>query len=157
MTEAVHVRLTRSQTLLIGLVLAMALLWVRPSQAQHIDYILGTGGLLTVQQAAPGIYFNNQPSYYFAGSSNSLKSLNINTGLDVFLDLTTAGWTTPLTVIGANYGMNITIPLVHTNGSLDLSTEHRQQPFPGRSQQERVGNLVDLCRADQSRLAHAGL
>ena len=122
----------RGQTLLVGLALAIAFLWIRPSQAQHIDYILGTGGLLTVQQAPPGIYFNNQPSYYFAGSSSALKSLNINTGLDVFLDLTTAGWTTPLTVMGANYGMNITIPLVHTNGSLDLSTDN--SPFQaGRS------------------------
>jgi len=132
MNKVAAPQLRLGKPLLIGLTLAIAFLWIGPAQAQHIDYILGTGGLLMVQQAPPGIYFNNQPSYFFAGSSSALKSLNINAGLDVFLDLTTIGWTTPLTVLGANYGMNVTIPLVHTNGSLDLSTDNN--PFQvGRS------------------------
>jgi hypothetical protein len=53
-----------------------------------------------------------------------LKQLDVDTGLDVFTDLTTAGWTTPLTVLGANYGMNVTVPLVVTNGSLDVNTNN---------------------------------
>jgi hypothetical protein len=52
----------RGQTRFVGLALALAFLWIKPSQAQHIDYILVTGGLLSVQQAPPGIYFNNQLS-----------------------------------------------------------------------------------------------
>jgi hypothetical protein len=88
-----------------------------PSPAQHIDYVLGTGGLLTAQQPPPSIYFNNQLSYYSAGGTNSLGPLNVKHGTDIWLDLPTAGWTTPLTVFGANYGMNATLSRKHQRQS----------------------------------------
>ena len=77
--------------------------------------------MLTDQQPPPGIYLNDQPSYYFANGSKTLGPVGGSSGINVFLNLTTAGWTSPWTVLGANYGMSVTAALVHTNGSLDLS------------------------------------
>jgi hypothetical protein len=104
----------------------IALLAGQSARAQHIDYLLGGGGLLTAQQPPPSVYVNNEPSDYWAPHSNSLKRLDINTNLNMFTDIQTIGWTTPVTLPnGGHYGMSISIPtVVDTNGRLDVGTSN---------------------------------
>ena len=126
----------RRLTILLGAVASVILLPVQELHAQHTDYILGSAGLLSGQQAPPGVYYQNQPSYYWAGNSTTgpFGRLNASTNLDLFIDLNTIGWTTPWTLFGAHYGMQMTVPLVNTNGSLDLRSQ-----FFNPAVQERFG------------------
>ncbi|WP_448205653.1 SphA family protein [Azospirillum sp. sgz302134] len=127
----------------LGLLVAMIALPVRSLHAQHTDYILGSAGLLSAQQPPPGIYYQNQPSYYWASKSDTgpFGRLDTQSNLDLFVDLNTIGWTTPWTLFGAHYGMQITVPLVNTNGSLDTRTQ-----FPNPAVQQRLG----VSRSDTS-------
>src|SRR5438309_8896399 len=44
--------------------LALLILFATPARAQHSDWLLGTDGLLSGQQAPRGIYYSNIWSYY---------------------------------------------------------------------------------------------
>ena len=102
-----------------GLIALAAL--VMPARAQHTDWILGSGGLQTPAQPAPGFYYINQASFYWASGDRNLRRLDISSNLDLFIDLNTGVWITPWKIFGASYGMDLTIPLVNTNGALDFA------------------------------------
>jgi hypothetical protein len=104
-----------------------------PAQAQHGDYLLGTSGLLSAQQAPEGIFYSNIWSYYHASGSNFAEtgplkcgprdriclSLNLagNGSLDAFVDQNVIGWTTPLKILGANYGFFVDVPFAILDAS----------------------------------------
>ena len=104
-------------------VLAFALLAIAflpaTARAQHSDWLLGSFGLNGATQPPEGVYYQNMWSYYQASGSGfihtGLKSgplggaglgLNINGSgsLDIFVDQNIVAWTTPLKILGANYG-----------------------------------------------------
>lgn len=96
------------------------------AQAEHGDWLLGTCALNGASQAPEGFYYQNLWSYYSATASKFVQTGPLKTGprgnvslglnfsgtgrLDLFVDQNTVGYTTPLKILGANYGFNITIP-----------------------------------------------
>ena len=52
--------------------LTLLILFATPVHAQHGDWLMGTDGLLSAQQAPEGIFYSNVWSYYHASSSDFL-------------------------------------------------------------------------------------
>ena len=50
--------------------LALLILFATPAHAQHGDWLMGTDGLLSGQQAPQGMYYSNIWSYYHASGSD---------------------------------------------------------------------------------------
>jgi hypothetical protein len=119
--------------------LAIVLVLATPARAQHGDYPLGTAGILGAQQAPEGLYYSNVWSYYHASGSafaqtGPLKcgkfdhvcaSLNVggSGSLDLFIDQNFFGWTTPLKILGANYGFFVDVPFAIADASGAASLE----------------------------------
>src|SRR6202165_4697277 len=113
--------------------LTFLVLLATPARAPHSDWLLGTDGLLSGQQAPRGIFYSNIWSYYHASGSNFAEtgplkcgprdriclSLNLggNGSLDAFVDQNVIGWTTPLKILGANYGFFVDIPFAILDAS----------------------------------------
>jgi len=113
--------------------LAFLVLFAKPARAQHGDYPLGTVGILGAEQAPEGVYYSNVFSYYHASGdgfaeTGPLKcgpldrvclSLNLggNGSLDAYIDQNIFGWTTPLKILGANYGFFVDVPFAIINAS----------------------------------------
>jgi hypothetical protein len=49
---------------------ALLILFAAPARAQHGDWLMGTDGLLSGQQAPQGMYYSNIWSYYHASGSD---------------------------------------------------------------------------------------
>ncbi len=113
-----------------------------PAHAQHSDYLLGTNSLLSGQQPPEGIYYFNVWSYYHASGSDFLQAsltkcgpifhkacgtANLSAGargtLDSFVDQNIIGWTTPLTFLGAHYGLLVDVPFAIANASGNATLE----------------------------------
>jgi hypothetical protein len=118
--------------------LAFFILVAPPAHCEHGDWLMGTDGLLSAQQAPEGVFYSNVWSYYHASSSDFVATgplkcsprdhvcLNLNLGgsgsLDEFVDQNVIGWTSPYKVLGANYGLFIDVPfaIADANGSASL-------------------------------------
>jgi hypothetical protein len=125
--------------------LALLILFATPARAQHGDWLMGTDGLLSAQQAPEGIFYSNVWSYYHAsssdfgtiripkglGASTSLK-LSVSGSLDEFVDQNIIGWTSPYKVLGANYGLFVDVPFAIADASGNASLEPVLNP-PGGS------------------------
>jgi len=125
--------------------LALVVLLTTPasSYAQHGDYLLGTLGLLGGTQAPEGIYYQNIFSYYHASDSLILEAsrtrdlqlfgqqlgLTVDArfkgkaNLDAYVDQNIIGMTTPLKILGANYGFMIDIPFDAVQGTNDAGLD----------------------------------
>jgi hypothetical protein len=106
--------------------LAFLVLFATPARAQHSDWLLGTDGLLSGQQAPRGIYYSNIWSYYHASGSDFAETgplkcgprdrvcLGLNLGgngsLDLFVDQNVFVWTSPYKILGATYGLLVDVP-----------------------------------------------
>jgi hypothetical protein len=110
-----------TRLLLIVLLGAAPLLAPTAAEAQHIDWTLGSEGLLSQDQPPPGLYYSNEAVYYWASGDRALRALSANANLDIFLDFNTLLWVSRWKLLGANFGMDASIPLVNTNGSLDIT------------------------------------
>jgi hypothetical protein len=113
--------------------LAIILLLAPPARAQHSAYLLGTLGLNGGSQVPEGIFYSNIWSWYHASGSNFAETgplkcgpldrvcLGLNVGghgnLDLFVDQSIIGWTSPYKFIGANYGLFIDIPFALADAS----------------------------------------
>ena len=141
-------KLMRFRAMLVSLgCLAFLILFAQPAHAQHSDWLLGTDGLMSAQQAPEGIFYYNVWSYYHASgstfvspfppqcpttpgvikcTSSSGTSLDLKGSLDEFVDQNIIGWTSPYKVLGANYGLFIDVPfaIADANGAASL------QPIP---------------------------
>jgi hypothetical protein len=114
------------------------------SYAQHGNYLLGSLGLLGGAQAPEGIYYQNIFSYYNASGSATFDAsrtrtleafgrqlgvltananLNLKASLDAYVDQNIIGVTTPLKVLGANYGFMVDIPFDQVTGSGDAALD----------------------------------
>jgi hypothetical protein len=118
--------------------LAFLLLFAKPARAQHGDWLMGTDGLLSGQQAPEGFYYSNIWSYYHASGSDFAEtgplkcgprdrvclSLNLggNGSLDEFVDQNVIVWTSPYKILGANYGLLVDVPfaIVDASGAAGL-------------------------------------
>ncbi len=128
-----------SRSMRVGITcLAFLILLAPPAHCQHGDWLMGTDGLLSAQQAPEGIFYSNVWSYYHASSSDFFPTgplkcsphdhicLNLNLGgsgsLDEFVDQNIVGWTSPYKVLGANYGLFIDVPfaIADASGSASL-------------------------------------
>lgn len=135
-------KLMRFRAMLVSLgCLAFLILFAEPARAQHSDWLLGTDGLLSAQQAPEGIFYSNVWSYYRASGStfvspfpppsakgvgSSTTGLDLKGSLDEFVDQNIIGWTSPYKVLGANYGFFVDVPfaIADANGAASL------QPIP---------------------------
>jgi len=132
-------KLMRFRAVLVALgCLASVILFAQPAHAQHGDWLMGTDGLLSAQQAPEGIFYSNVWSYYHASGSDfgsiespkcgaatictSLK-LNVSGSLDEFVDQNIIGWTSPYKVLGANYGLFVDVPFAIADASGAASLE----------------------------------
>ena len=106
--------------------------------AQHGDWLLGSFGFQGAAQPPEGWYYMNQFSYYHTSgsgfaSTGPLKcgprgpqclgaNLNGTGSLDLFIDANILTWTSPLKVLGANYGLNLIVPfaIADAGGSASL-------------------------------------
>lgn len=138
--------------------LAFLILFAQPARAQHGDWLMGTDGLLSAQQAPEGIFYSNVWSYYHASGSDfvtasqprctaleycqSLK-LNVSGSLDEFVDQNIIGWTSPYKVLGANYGLFIDVPFAIADASgtasLEPNLSQNRVSSSGSSQQTSAG------------------
>ncbi len=119
--------------------LAILILFAKPARAEHGDWLMGTDGLLSAQQAPEGIFYSNVWSYYHASGSDFVATgplkcssqdkvcLSLNLGgsgsLDEFVDQNTIGWTSPYKVLGASYGCFIDAPFAIADASGSASLE----------------------------------
>jgi hypothetical protein len=119
--------------------LGFLFLLATPARAEHGDWLLGTDGLLSAQQAPEGFYYSNIWSYYHASGSDftalgPLKCgprdrvcLSLNLGghgnLDEFVDQNIIGWTSPYKLLGANYGLLVDVPFAIAAASGTASLE----------------------------------
>jgi hypothetical protein len=131
--------------------LLFLILFVKPAHAQHGDWLLGTDGLLSAQQAPEGILYQNLWSYYHASGSSFLQSgpiicgprgklclgfnANANGSLDLFVDQNIFWLVTPYKLLGANYGFLIDVPF----GIADASGAAALEPFLSSS---RIGSVT---------------
>ncbi len=113
--------------------LAILILFAKPARAEHGDWLMGTDGLLSAQQAPEGIFYSNVWSYYHASGSDFVATgplkcssqdkvcLSLNLGgsgsLEEFVDQNIIGWTSPYKVLGANYGLFIDVPFAIADAS----------------------------------------
>ena len=112
----------------------LLLLFVKPAQAQHGDWPLGTDGLLSGQQGPEGVYIQNLWSWYHASNDGFLQTGNLKCGpargrlclsanlsasgsLDAFVDQIIIPVNTPFKVLGATYGFLIDIPFAIVDAS----------------------------------------
>jgi len=145
--------------------LALLILFAKPAHAQHGDWLMGTDGLLSAQQAPEGIFYSNVWSYYHASGSNfvSLASpapplgtggngplkLNVSGSLDEFVDQNIIGWTSPYKVLGANYGLFVDVPFAIADASGAASLEpvlslHGSSPSLQASAGVTKGSIGDI-------------
>jgi len=132
--------LIRSKLVRVALgVLAFLLLFVKPAHAEHGDWLLGTDGLLSAQQAPEGILYQNLWSYYHASGNSFLQAgavkcgprgklclgfnANGNGSLDLFVDQNVFWLVTPYKLLGANYGFLIDVPFAIADASGDAALE----------------------------------
>jgi hypothetical protein len=103
------------------------------ARAQHGDWLLGSFGFQGASQPPQGSYYMNQFSYYHASGSGFASTGPIKCGprgavclganlsgtgsLDLFIDANILTWTSPLKVLGANYGLNLIIPFAIADAS----------------------------------------
>jgi hypothetical protein len=113
----------------------------KPARAQHSDWLMGTDGLLSGQQAPRGMYYSNIWSYYHASGSDFAEigplkcgprdrvclgfNLGGNGSLDLFVDQNVFVWTSPYNVLGANYGLLVDVPF----GIADASGASSLEPI----------------------------
>ena len=119
--------------------LAFLICFAKPARAQHGDWLMGSNGLLSAQQAPEGIFYSNIWSYYHASGSDfaetgplkcgprdriclSLK-LGGNGNIDLFVDQNVVGWTSPYKILGATYGLLVDVPFVIADASGAASVE----------------------------------
>ena len=118
--------------------LAFLILFAKPAHAQHGDWLMGTNGLLSAQQAPEGTFYSNVWSYYHVSSSDFVATgqlkcsphdhicLSLDLGgsgsLDEFVDQNIIGWTSPYKVLGATYGLFVDVPfaIADASGSASL-------------------------------------
>src|ERR1700687_3151316 len=160
--------------------LAFLVLFATPARAQHSDWLLGTDGLLSGQQAPRGIYYSNIWSYYHASGNNFAEtgplkcgprdrvclSLNLggNGSLDLFVDQNVFVWTSPYKILGATYGLLVDVPF----GIADASGAGSVETVPGLywglvcvatghdcGASHQGQHLQHVCAADKSGLALA--
>lgn len=159
----------RSKSMCVGLgCLGFLILLSAPARAQHGDWLLGTDGLLSAQQAPEGFYYSNIWSYYHASGSNftalgPLKcgphnriclSLNLggNGSLDEFVDQNVIGWTSPYKILGANYGLFVDVPFAIADASgaaslqpvLSLDSGSFALPSHQSSGEATKGSITDI-------------
>jgi hypothetical protein len=119
--------------------LAFLILFAKPAHAQHGDWLLGTFGLLSAQQAPEGILYQNLWSYYHASGNTFLEGGSVKCGprgklclgfsangtgsLDLFVDQNTFWLVTPYKLLGANYGFLIDVPFAIADASGDAALE----------------------------------
>jgi hypothetical protein len=126
--------LLRSKPIGISVLCALFLITVVGSaRAQHGDWLLGTFGLLSGQQAPEGILYQNLWSYYHASGAGFLQTgpvicgprgrlclgfnASANGALDLFVDQNTIWLVTPYKLLGANYGFLIDVPFAIADAS----------------------------------------
>lgn len=113
--------------------LAVLILFVKPAHAEHGDWLLGTDGLLSAQQAPEGILYQNLWSYYHASGDSFLQTGPVKCGprgklclgfnangtgsLDLFVDQNVFSLVTPYKLLGANYGFLIDVPFAIADAS----------------------------------------
>jgi len=132
----------RRVAIVVG-VAGMLMAWPALAWAQHGNWIPGTLGLLGGAQAPEGIYYQNVFSYYHASGSATLDvsrardlqvlgrqlgltvnaNFNANASLDSYVDQNIIGMTTPLKILGANYGFLVDIPFIEVRGTGDAALD----------------------------------
>jgi hypothetical protein len=131
--------LLRSKPIGVPLVCVLFLIvFVTSAHAQHGDWLLGTEGLLSGQQAPEGILYQNLWSYYHASGNflqispvlcgpRSKLCLGLNAtasgSLDLFVDQSIVWLVTPYKLLGANYGFLIDVPFAIADASGAASLE----------------------------------
>ena len=155
----------------IGTALLSALfliICVMPAYAQHGDWLLGTNGLLSAQQAPEGLLYQNLWSYYHASGDGFIQTGPIKCGplgklclglnakangsLDLFVDQNILWVVTPYKLLGANYGFLMDVPFAIAGasgaGELEpvLSSEHGSVTLPSvqRSSGSTKGTIADI-------------
>lgn len=150
--------------------LAFVILFATPAQAQHGDWLMGTDGLLSGQQAPRGMYYSNVWSYYHASGSDFAEtgplkcgprdrvclSLNLggNGSLDLFVDQNIFIWTSPykVPVLGATYGLLVDVPFAIADASgagslepiLSLNRGSLALPSLQNSGEATKGSITDI-------------
>jgi len=123
----------------MALCLVISLLNPTSARAQHGDWLLGTDGLLSAQQAPEGVLYQNLWSYYHASGNTFLQTGPIKCGprgkiclgfnangsgsLDLFVDQNIFWLVTPFKFLGASYGFLIDVPFAIADANGDASLE----------------------------------
>jgi hypothetical protein len=124
----------RSKAIGVALVCVLFVIsFAKAAYAQHGDWLLGTDGVLSAQQAPEGILYQNLFSYYHAAGPTFLQTgpvicgprgklcLGFNAGasgsLDLFVDQNIFWLVTPYKLLGANYGFLVDVPFAIADAS----------------------------------------
>lgn len=113
--------------------LFLMIMSVGQAHAQHGDWLLGTDGVLSAQQAPVGLLYQNLFSYYHASGDSFLQTgpilcgprgklclgfnASANGSLDLFVDQNIFWLVTPFEVLGANYGFLVDVPFAIADAS----------------------------------------
>ncbi len=148
--------------------LAFLIFLAAPAHAQHGDWLMGTDGLLSAQQAPEGVFYSNVWSYYHVSGSDFVATgvlkcsphdrvcLSLDVGgsgsLDEFVDQNIIGWTSPFKVLSASYGFFMDVPfaIADAQGSaslqpvLSLNRDSRALPSLRSSAGVTKGSIGDI-------------
>lgn len=115
--------MNKSQNWMLAGLCATGLMWSADAQAgEQGHYVHGVEGIKAASLPPPGLYWRWYNVFY---QSSTLKDKNGNSlpvGLDaeVFATVNRLIWMTNTKILGADYGLDIIVPLVNTD--LDLKT-----------------------------------
>lgn len=106
----------RSIRLWPALVLLVALSGA-PAQSLTGSYVNGVEGIKAATLPPPGIYYRFYNVFYSADTFKAANGTSAPIGFDVFVyaNVHRAIWITKKKVLGADYGMDIAVPLVNTH------------------------------------------
>ncbi|MBF0163563.1 MAG: transporter [Magnetococcales bacterium] len=99
----------------------LALLSEAQAAGEQGHYVHGVEGIKAASLPPPGLYWRWYNAYY---SATKLKDKNgdnqpVGLDLDVFATVNRLIWMTPNKFLGADYGMDIIVPLINTNLNLN--------------------------------------
>ncbi|MBF0273381.1 MAG: transporter [Magnetococcales bacterium] len=107
--------------LAVGLCVGNLTLTSRADAGEQGHYVHGVEGIKAATLPPPGVYWRWYNVLYqsTALQDNNGKEVPVGLDLDVFASVNRLIWMTPHKVLGADYGMDILVPLVNTD--LDLN------------------------------------
>lgn len=106
-----------------AILMAVIVIFMCAGSVRAQDYSLGSEGLKAGTVAPPGFYYLMYNQYYSSDTQKNASGKDADNGFDLktFANVHRFVWVTDKKILGADYGMNIIIPLVNVDIDIDAA------------------------------------